>query len=78
MILTHEQRLELQHLWAVTRDGRWSHRANTAIHKTLAKRGLIETNTTQSGEYTYAVHRLTAAGADAYRALQTNESEDTR
>jgi hypothetical protein len=23
-------------------------------------------------------YRLTAAGADAYRALQTNESEDTR
>jgi hypothetical protein len=63
--LTFEQRLELTHLWVVTRDGRWSHRANTAVHKTLAKRGLIETDNTQSGLYTYAVHRITPAGIAA-------------
>jgi uncharacterized protein YjhX (UPF0386 family) len=64
--LTHEQRLELTHLWTVTRDGRWSFRGgNTAVLRMLARRGLIETQDAPHSTADYSVCRITAEGISA-------------
>jgi hypothetical protein len=69
--MTLDEIRELTFLYIVTRDGRWSHRAPKSVPEALVKRGYAEHRKPEQ-------YRLTAAGADAYRALQTNESEDTR